>query len=223
MIKVCKFGGTSMADGTNYLRVREIVAADPSRRYVVVSAPGKRYSGDRKVTDLLYETAKDIKEGGHVRDAYEKVAERFRSIVHELGLSMDIEGVLAETAEAIEREGSEDFAASRGEYLAGLVMAELLHVPFLDARLYIKFSADGRLDGARSYALLREALKGKPCAVVAGFYGEDAEGRVKTFSRGGSDVTGAIIARAVGADLYENWTDEFEYVPNRHVQAQRIL
>ncbi len=206
MIKVCKFGGTSMADGITALRVKRILDADPARRYVVVSAPGKRYSGDVKVTDLLYETAREVKEGGHVGDAYARVAARYRSIVKELSIGLDIDALLEETARAIEEEGDADFAASRGEYLSGRIMAALLEVPFIDAKDVVKFKG-GNLNGKLSYSLVRKALKGKPRAVVAGFYGEDENGRVKTFPRGGSDITGAIVARAVGADEYENWTD----------------
>ena len=196
-----------MADGNNMLRVKNIIESDPARRYVVVSAPGKRFGGDVKITDLLYETYESVKLAGKTGAAFEKVAERFRGIVHELALGMDMEGLLAETREAIVREGTADFCASRGEYLSGRVMAELLGVPFIDARDVVKFTPEGRLDSDRTYSLLAEALRGKPRAVVAGFYGEDAEGRVKTFSRGGSDVSGAIVARAAGAELYENWTD----------------
>ena len=196
-----------MADGMNMLGIKHILESDPARRYVVVSAPGKRYSADIKITDLLYQTLDDVKEGGHVGEAYAKVCDRFRGIVHELALDFDIESLLKETAEEIERECTADFAASRGEYLAGRIMAVLLDVPFIEARDVVKFGKDGRLDNERTYTLLRAALKGKRRAVVAGFYGEDAEGRVKTFSRGGSDVSGAIVARAVSADLYENWTD----------------
>ena len=195
-----------MADGMNMLRIKKILEADPARRYVVVSAPGKRYGGDSKVTDLLYETAREVKETGHVGDAFARVASRFRSTVRELGLDFEIDALLSETASAIERDPSADFVASRGEYLAGRVTAAMLEIPFIDARNVIKF-ANGRLDAPRSYALVREALKGLRRAVVAGFYGEDENGRVKTFSRGGSDVSGAIVARAVGAQLYENWTD----------------
>lgn len=205
MIKVCKFGGTSMASGLNMLRVKEILEADPSRRYFVFSAPGKRYSGDTKITDLLYETLEEVKEGGHVGVSYRKIEERFRGIARELDLSSDIDALLGETALAIEEVGTADFTASRGEYLVGRIMAELLGIPFLDAKDVVKFR-NGRLDAERSNELLRKALKGKPRAVVAGFYGEDENG-VKTFSRGGSDVTGALVARAAGADLYENWTD----------------
>ena len=195
-----------MADGINMQRVAKIVLSDPSRRYVVVSAPGKRFGGDIKITDLLYETAADVKSTGKTGDAFEKVKNRFVGIVHELKLDFDIEALMEETRRQIEEENSEDFAASRGEYLSGRIMAELLGVPFLDARTVVKFDSEGRLD-KRSYELLRAELKGKARAVVAGYYGEDANGRVKTFSRGGSDISGAIVARAAGADLYENWTD----------------
>ena len=207
MIKVCKFGGTSMADGITMLRVKSIIESDPTRRYVVVSAPGKRFGGDIKVTDLLYETYDNVVVSGETGAAFEKICERFRGIVSELKLDLDIDSILAETGEAIVKEASPDFCASRGEYLSGRVMAALLDVPFIDARDVVKFGPDGKLDNARTYALLAEALKGKKRALVTGFYGEDANGRVKTFSRGGSDISGAIVARAAGADLYENWTD----------------
>ena len=196
-----------MADGITMLRVKSIIESDPTRRYVVVSAPGKRFGGDIKVTDLLYETYDNVVVSGETGAAFEKICERFRGIVSELKLDLDIDSILAETGEAIVKEASPDFCASRGEYLSGRVMAALLDVPFIDARDVVKFGPDGKLDNARTYALLAEALKGKKRALVTGFYGEDANGRVKTFSRGGSDISGAIVARAAGADLYENWTD----------------
>ena len=196
-----------MADGITMLRVKSIIESDPARRYVVVSAPGKRFGGDIKVTDLLYETYDNVAVNGETGAAFEKICERFRGIVSELKLDMDIDATLAETGEAIVKEASPDFCASRGEYLSGRVMAELLGIPFIDARDVVKFGPDGKLDNKRTYALLAEALKGKKRALVTGFYGEDANGRVKTFSRGGSDISGAIVARAAGADLYENWTD----------------
>lgn len=195
-----------MADGINMQRVADIVNGDPSRRYVVVSAPGKRFGGDIKITDLLYETADDVKRTGKTGEAFEKVKSRFISIVHELGLSFDIGHLLAQTQQEIEAENTADFAASRGEYLSGRIMAELLGVPFIDARAVVKFDETGKLDN-KTYSLLRAELKGKKRAVVSGFYGEDVNGKVKTFSRGGSDISGAIVARAAGADLYENWTD----------------
>lgn len=196
-----------MADGITMLRVKSIIESDPTRRYVVVSAPGKRFGGDIKVTDLLYETYDNVVVSGETGAAFEKICERFRGIVSELKLDLNIDSILAETGEAIVKEASPDFCASRGEYLSGRVMAALLDVPFIDARDVVKFGPDGKLDNARTYALLAEALKGKKRALVTGFYGEDANGRVKTFSRGGSDISGAIVARAAGADLYENWTD----------------
>ncbi len=205
MIKVCKFGGTSMADGINMRRVADIVNGDPQRRYIVVSAPGKRFGGDAKITDLLYETHRELLATGMLGAAYEKVCARFCRIVDELHLSLDIGALLKETAAEIVREHSEDFTASRGEYLAGKIMAELLGVPFIDAKDVIRFDG-GQFDLA-SYGLVREALKDKKRAVIAGFYGADANGRVRTFSRGGSDVSGAIVARAAGAGVYENWTD----------------
>lgn len=207
MIKVCKFGGTSMADGLTMRRVADIVNGDPERRFVVVSAPGKRFGGDVKITDLLYETYENLVVKGEPGAAFEKVCDRFRGIVRELGLTTNIEAILEETRSGVMGERTADFCASRGEYLSARVMADLLDVPFIDARDVVKFTAEGRLDGERTFALLAEALKGKQRAVVSGFYGEGADGKVKTFSRGGSDVSGAIVARAAGADLYENWTD----------------
>lgn len=196
-----------MADGINMRRVARIIESDPARRYVVVSAPGKRFGGDIKITDLLYETAKNVRETGSAGEAFEKVKERFRGICAELGLDFDVETLLLGTEAEILRENSDDFTASRGEYLSARVMAELLGIPFIDARTVVKFDLAGKLDCEKTFSLLREALKGKPRAIVSGFYGEDVNGKVKTFSRGGSDISGAIVARAAGADLYENWTD----------------
>ncbi len=206
MIKVCKFGGTSMADGINMRRVADIVSGDPARRYIVVSAPGKRFGGDAKITDLLYETHQNLTENGELGAPFEKVASRFRRIVDELHLDFDIDAVLSETAEEILQTRSESFTASRGEYLAGRVMAALLSAPFVDAKDVVKFDRGGRFDPA-SYELIRSALKGTKRAVIAGFYGSDPDGTVRTFSRGGSDISGAVVARAAMADVYENWTD----------------
>ena len=191
MIKACKFGGTSMADGTNFLRVKEIVEGDEARRYIVVSAPGKRYSGDSKVTDLLLSAHEELLKTGRLGASFGRVRERFLHIVLEIGLKIDFGRILDETAQEIEAERSEAFTASRGEYLAGRIMAELLGVPFLDAREVIRFCGD-RFDGETTYTILREALKSKKRAVVAGYYGADETGRVRTFSRGGSDVRGSM-------------------------------
>ena len=207
MIKVCKFGGTSMSDGINLRRVADIIESDPERKYIVVSAPGKRYSGDEKVTDLLYEAQKNLEETGALGEPFQKVCARFCGIVAELGLQMDVGGLLRETEQEIVKENSADFTASRGEYLAGMVTARLLGVPFIDARDIVRFDEDGMLDSERTFRLTADALNERPRAVIAGFYGASPEGRIKTFSRGGSDISGAIVARASGADLYENWSD----------------
>lgn len=195
-----------MADGINIRRVADIVSRDGARRYLVVSAPGKRYSGDVKVTDLLYAAHRELMEKGALGEAFAKAAARFRRIVDELHLDFDIEAALNETAADIVRERSEEFTASRGEYLTGRIMAALLGVPFVDAKDVIRFDGGGRFDPV-GYTLIGEALKGKRRAVIAGFYGADGDGKIKTFSRGGSDLSGAIVARAVLADVYENWTD----------------
>ena len=207
MIKVCKFGGTSMADGTNIRRVAAILGEDPARRYVVVSAPGKRFGTDTKVTDLLYSVADEVAATGVCGAAYTRIAERFKSIVSELSLQFDIDALLGATKREMEADGSVDFIASRGEYLIARVLAAFLDVPFIDARDVVKFQRDGSLDAAKTFELTANALKGKRRAVVSGFYGSGPDGRIKTFSRGGSDISGAIVARAAGADLYENWTD----------------
>ena len=195
-----------MSDGTNIRRVARIFLSDPARRYLVVSAPGKRFGGDVKITDLLYETHREAVSGEPL-NAFGKVSERFKGIVRELGVAFDMESVLGETEAEILRRKDEAFTASRGEYLAARVMAAVLDVPFIDAKDAVRFTEDGKLDNGATFALTAAALKGKERAVVAGFYGADAAGGYHTFSRGGSDVTGAIVARAVGADLYENWTD----------------
>lgn len=206
-IKVCKFGGTSMADGNIIKRVADIINSDEERRYIVVSAPGKRFGADIKVTDTLYKCYYEVLSTGKCSENFAKIRDRFRGIVAELGLNMDIESILDETEEKIIAEKSADFTASRGEYLSGRVMAAYLSIPFVDALGNIFFKADGTLDGKKSYKALAETLSDKKRAVVAGFYGTDFTGKVKTFSRGGSDISGAIVARSVGADVYENWTD----------------
>ncbi len=206
-IKVCKFGGTSMADGSNIKNVANIFCSDEARRYIVVSAPGKRFSNDIKVTDLLYQCQKEVEETGKCVTAFAKIRERFQNIVKELGVDMDIDTILDETEERICKEKSADFSASRGEYLSGQVMAGVLGVPFVDAQDVIVFNDDGSLATDDSYSLVAKALADKPRAVVGGFYGAYRNGKVKTFSRGGSDISGAIVARATYADVYENWTD----------------
>ena len=196
-----------MSDGMNFRRVADIMNGDSDRRFLVVSAPGKRFGNDSKVTDLLYAAHDALEAGGDFRAAFKKVRDRFSGIVREIGLAFKIDSVLDECEREIEAEKSRDFTASRGEYLSARIMAGLLNVPFIDARDTVRFFEDGRLNDEETFALVKEAIRGKRRAVVSGFYGACPNGKVKTFSRGGSDVSGAIVARAAGADLYENWTD----------------
>ncbi|HIR98929.1 MAG TPA: aspartate kinase [Candidatus Coproplasma avistercoris] len=206
-VKVCKFGGTSMADGNVMNRVKSIIDSDKDRKFIVVSAPGKRYSGDVKVTDMLYECYREVEEKGSCGAAFALIRNRFTSIVKELNIDFDISSVLDETEVRINREKSEDFTASRGEYLSARVMAEVLGAKFIDAEDVIFFDKNGAYDAEKSDRAINEALRGAARAVFPGFYGRGADGKVKTFSRGGSDISGAIVARAVNATIYENWTD----------------
>ena len=206
-IKVCKFGGTSMADGNVIQNVKSIIDSDVERRFVVVSAPGKRYSGDSKVTDLLYKCHAEIKSIESFKEAFAAVRARYVSLVKELKLNFDINAVLDETEQRIKEKNSEDFTASRGEYLSARIVAEVLGAKFIDAKDVIFFDKKGLFNAEKSYKAISKALKGVERAVFPGFYGQGADGKVKTFSRGGSDISGAIVARAVNASLYENWTD----------------
>lgn len=205
MLKVCKFGGTSAADSVALKRVKAIIESDPTRRYIVVSAPGKRHSEDIKMTDQLYAAHKCLEETGKCGESFEQVKERFREIARTIGLG-NIEELLSETEQDIIREKSKDFTASRGEYLIGKLFAKFIGVPFVDARDVVRFK-DGELDAEKTYSLIAAALKDLPRAVIAGYYGADDEGNVVTFTRGGADISGAIVARVVNADLFEKWTD----------------
>ncbi len=207
-IKVCKFGGTSMADAAAIDNVASIVLSDPARKYVVVSAPGKRDKNDVKVTDLLYSCHKEAVETGTCAKTFAKVKERFIGICKDLGLTIDMESVLERTQQEIDQNTeTPDFAASRGEYLSGVVMAARLGYAFIDAADIIRFDVSGNLSVDYTNDRASAKLGVVECAVVPGFYGKGANGKVKTFSRGGSDITGSIVARAVKADVYENWTD----------------
>ncbi len=205
---VCKFGGSSLADGNNILRVEKILRADPARRFAVVSAPGKRFSADVKVTDLLYGCFRAAQETGDCSAAFADVRKRFISIVSELGMeSFDIQSILDETEREIDLQKSADFTASRGEYLNARIIAAKLGWQFIDAKDIIFFDENGLFDEAKSYPLIEAKLRECGNAVIPGFYGTDANGKIRTFSRGGSDISGSIIARGVNAGLYENWTD----------------
>lgn len=207
MIKVCKFGGTSMANAEALKKVKDIIFADKDRKYIVVSAPGKRCKEDTKITDALYSCYDEIVKTGKCTSSFAFIRERFTNIVKDLGLSCDIKTILDRTEKEIEERKSPDFAASRGEYLSAIVMADYLGFEFVDAFDLIRFDCDGRLNEDYTDDKVSKALANIPNAVIPGFYGKASNGEIKTFSRGGSDITGSIIARGVKADLYENWTD----------------
>ena len=207
-IKVCKFGGTSMADGNVILAGAKIIQSNPDRRYVVVSAPGKRFSGDIKVTDLLYKCS-DAYESGDMKafeETFAKIRVRFLNIEREIGKPLGMEDALHLIEKEILAGAGRDYCASRGEYLAAKIMSAVLDVPFVDATEIIRFNEQGLLD-EQSFELTASVLSKYPKAVIPGFYGLGADGKVKTFSRGGGDISGAIVARGVKAELYENWTD----------------
>ncbi len=222
-IRVCKFGGSSVADADQLRKVRAIVEARADRRFVVPSAPGKRFSADEKVTDLLYRaeavTRRPDSKGASFDQIFDQIAERYRKIVSDLGLAFDLDPALAEVHDTIRRGASADYAASRGEYLCGLIVAKLLDRPFIDPADMIRFDDAGRFLSEETQALVADRLIREGQGVVPGFYGARADGSIKTFSRGGSDMTGSIVARGVAADLYENWTD----VPGLLMTDPRIV
>ncbi len=209
-IKVVKFGGSSLADAEHFRKVAAIVKADPARRYVVPSAPGKRFSDDVKVTDMLYTCYQMIREKKSMQEVdeyYKNITERYDSIIRELGLDFDLSGEYEYIKNAMLHRPGRDFVASRGEYLSGLILAKYLGFPFIDAENVIFFKENGTFDQEKTDRVLSAELAQYRHAVIPGFYGCAANGTVKTFSRGGSDITGSIVARAAGATLYENWTD----------------
>ncbi|MBQ4061546.1 MAG: aspartate kinase [Christensenellaceae bacterium] len=207
MIKVAKFGGTSLADASQFKKVRDILLSDSTRHFMVPSAPGRRFPGDTKVTDLLYHFYADVKANGNGDEAFGLIKERFIGIRDELGLNFDIESELDTIYENVNNGSSEDYVASRGEYLNGLLMANYLGWDFVDPESLIVFDKRGRYNNNATHILSARRLKEHDYAVIPGFYGSMPDGSIKTFSRGGSDITGAIIAAATDADLYENWTD----------------
>ena len=207
-IKVCKFGGTSMADGNVILSAAKIIEADPERRYVVVSAPGKRFSGDIKVTDLLYKCSDeaDLGDKAAFEETFSKIRTRFLNIETEVGKTLGMQAALDEVENEILNGAGRDYCASRGEYLAAKIMAAVLDVPFVDATEFVRFDEEGVLS-EETFDLAAKVLAQYERAVIPGFYGLDVNGKVKTFSRGGGDISGAIVARSMMASLYENWTD----------------
>ncbi len=205
--KVLKFGGSSLADAAQFRKVAAIVRADPSRRYVVASAPGKRFPEDIKVTDMLYDCFDLAARKENIEDAFAKIEARYNGIVAELGLDLSLDAEFRKIRMAIEHHAGKDYVASRGEYLNSLILARYLGFAFIDAEAGIFFNENGTFDDKHTYKALAALLAEAEYAVVPGFYGSMPNGTIKTFSRGGSDVTGAIVARAAEASIYENWTD----------------
>jgi len=203
---VCKFGGTSVADAAQIRKMEAIIRQDPGRRYVVVSAPGKRHKHDQKITDLLYLCHELAHQELDIAEPFHLIRERFLEIGRELGVRLDVAAVLEEIEARIRGKATRDFVASRGEYVCARIVADHLGARFVDMAEYIRIDAEGRVDEA-TYPGLSAALAGEGMFVVPGFYGSTPDGEIKTFSRGGSDITGAIVARAVTAKVYENWTD----------------
>ena len=207
MKKVVKFAGSSLASAEQFQKVGKIILADETRRYVVPSAPGKRYSGDTKVTDMLYQCYYAAANGENFDGMLKQIKARYNEIIGGLNLKLSLDKEFETIAENFKNKAGSDYAASRGEYLNGIVMSAYLGFPFVDSAEVVRFNENGDFDSEKTDELLRAKLAEMPKAVIPGFYGAYEDGRVKTFSRGGSDITGSIVARAVEADLYENWTD----------------
>ena len=207
-VKVAKFGGSSVADAIQIRKLRDIVKADDSIHYVVVSAPGKRYADDSKITDLLYLCKTHIEHKIPYEQIFQVICDRFVSTEENLGVDVGIKEELNNIREKLEQGTTADYIASRGEYLNAKIIAAFLGFDFVDAQEIIKFNEKGKLMDDLTNDLIGKTLKNHEFAVIPGFYGEKLEdGAIKTFSRGGSDITGALIARGVNADVYENWTD----------------
>ena len=207
MKKVVKFGGSSLASAEQFIKAGDIIRSDGERRYVVPSAPGKRFGKDTKVTDMLYSCYAKAEAGEAFTDELKAIKERYEEIIHGLQLDLSLTEEFAVIEEKFGEKAGEDYAASRGEYLNGIVMAAYLGYEFIDAATVILFDDNGEFESEKTNKVLAERLSHVERAVIPRFYGAYGDGRVKTFSRGGSDITGSIVARAVKADVYENWTD----------------
>ena len=207
MRKVVKFGGSSLASASQMKKVADIIHSDPSRRYVIPSAPGKRFSDDIKVTDMLYRCYDDAAAGMDITGSVKQIRDRYQEIIDGLGLDLSLDDEFELITDYFKRQAGRDYAASRGEYLNGKVMAAYLGFRFIDPADTICFDESGNFDSEKTHEIMRERLKSIDYAVIPGFYGAMPDGSIKTFSRGGSDITGSIVARAIRADVYENWTD----------------
>ena len=207
MLKVTKFGGSSMADAGQYRKIRDILLADPTRKVVIVSAAGKRFKDDHKITDLLYLCYAHTQYGVDCDPVFDRITSRYLEIRDELGINLDLEMEFSALKQRLDAKAvTQDELASRGEYFSAKLMAAFLGFQFVDATEWVKFKIDGSVDQETSYAALRSLVTGQG-VVIPGFYGLMPDGHIRTFSRGGSDITGALAAAALNADIYENWTD----------------
>ncbi|MCD8094771.1 MAG: aspartate kinase [Ruminococcus sp.] len=207
MVKVVKFGGSSLASAEQFRKVAQIIYADDTRRYVVPSAPGKRFDGDTKVTDMLYSCYSLAVKGKSFDSEFEAIKDRYNSIIEELNIDLNLEKEFETIKACFIGRAGRDYAASRGEYLSGMTLAAYLGYEFVDSAEIIFFNEDGSFDSKRTAKAVANRLEAAERAVIPGFYGSMPNDTIKTFSRGGSDVTGSIVASGVNADLYENWTD----------------
>ena len=204
---VTKFGGSSLADSIHFKKVKNILESNPERKYIIPSAPGKSSFKDFKITDLLYLCHAHVKSGISLDDVFKLISEIYKSIVDDLNLNLDLTSYLNIIKTDIENGASVDYTASRGEYLNGIILANYLNIDFIDAKDVIKFNKYGTLNIEETYVALKDKLSNHERAVIPGFYGSNEHGDIVTFSRGGSDITGALVAASINAKLYENWTD----------------
>ncbi|MCL2774582.1 MAG: aspartate kinase [Oscillospiraceae bacterium] len=205
--KVVKFGGTSLADAQQFKKVADIIKSDPERRFVVPSAPGNRFPEDVKVTDMLYKVYEIASKNEDISEVFEQIKTRYNDIIRDLALDMSLDIEFAKIKNGIINKAGRDYTASRGEYLCGIIMSHYLGFPFIDAAEVIFFNNNGTFDAERTNAALRRKLEKYETAVIPGFYGIMPNGTIKTFPRDGTDITGAVVARAADAVLYENWKE----------------
>lgn len=222
---VAKFGGSSLADSKQFKKVTDIIKDNPSRRYIVASAPGKRDEGDIKVTDLLNKCFSLANEGESIDCVFGKIESRYEKIIEDLKLDFSLKDEFIKIKRAIRDQAEIDYVSSRGEYLNSIILARYIGFDFIDPQGMILFSADGKFDSEKTNLILAKELKKHKNAVIPGFYGSMPNGDIKTFTRGGSDITGSIVARAVEADLYENWTDVSGMLmaDPRYVEDPRVI
>ena len=206
-LKVLKFGGTSLADAEHFRRVAEIIKSDPTRKYVVASAPGKRSKDDIKVTDMLYQCYELASDEEDITEIFDKIKERYNRIIKDLEIDLDLTEIYEKIRKSFLHNAGRDYMASRGEYLNAMILAKFLGFHFIDAKKVIFFKENGTFDAERTNEILGDYLSKYEYAVIPGFYGSMPNGTIRTFSRGGSDITGSIVARAASASVYENWTD----------------